>query len=105
MSILKQSLHISITLASFAGFLAGWASLAQAARQTANSSSANLQASVSLPPIQSVDNLLHTISSDPNTTQSYKINPATPTPLPQPTIQPQQPQLFFFAPPVRTKGS
>ena len=36
MNLFKKSLHVWISLTSFAGFLAGWIFLAQAARQTVN---------------------------------------------------------------------
>ena len=106
MNIFKKSLHIWITLASFAGFLAGWAALAQAARQAIKQgvNPDGLQAIMTLPPVHTVDNSLSTLSSNSSTVQTYLINPVTPTPLPQPTPQPQ-PLLLFFKPKLRTGGS
>lgn len=107
MNIFKKSLHLWITLTSFTGFLAGWAFLAQAARQAVTQSVAKPIVSrvmVSLPPVQSVNSLLTIPSSNSNNLQAYRVIPATPTPQPVPTLQPQ-PQVLLFTPPLKTGGS
>jgi len=108
MNAFKKSLHIWITLTSFGGFLTGWACLAQASRQTAKQETAriDLQTIATLPAVQTVDSLLLLNPSSSGAIQTYRIAQATPTPLPQPTLQPvQQPQVLFFTPPLRTGGS
>ena len=110
MNLFKKSLHVWISLTSFAGFLAGWIFLAQAARQTITTSAnlANSQTAISFPTIQTVDNMLHSLPATPGAALAYRIDPATATPVPQPTLVPQptpQPRVQFFAPPIRTGGS
>ena len=109
MNAFKKSLHIWIALTSFGGFLTGWASLAQAARQTAKQQTAqiDLQTIATLPPVQTVDSLLLLNPSSSGAIQTYRIAAPTPTPLPLPTLQPvqQQPKVLFFTPPLRTGGS
>jgi hypothetical protein len=112
MNLFKKSLHVWISLTSFAGFLAGWIFLAQAARQTVNKSTnlAMLQSVVIFPTIQTVDNMLHNLPATQGAALAYKIDPATATPVPQPTLVPlptpqPQPRVQFFAPPIKTGGS
>ena len=111
MTIVKKSIHALITLTSFVGFLAGWAFLAQAARETAKQTANNsgLLTVANLPPIQNVNNMLHTLPSRSSGLQNYSIDPSTPTPEPTvqplPTLAPQQSQTLLFTPPLRTKGS
>jgi hypothetical protein len=64
--------------------------------------SASVQTMVSLAPIPTIDNLSQPATLDTNSMQIFRINPATPTPLPQPTLQPQP---LFFAQPLKTGGS
>jgi hypothetical protein len=110
MNAYKKSIHIWITLTSFAGFLAGWAFLAQAGRQAVKPNTESISAQVinSLPVIQTVNTTLHTLPSNSSFAQGYKVDPATPTPLPQPTLQPPpppQPQISFLKPRLKTSGS
>jgi len=111
MNLFKKSLHVWISLTSFAGFLAGWIFLVQAARQTVNNNTnlASSQNAVVFPTVQTVDNMLHHISFTSGAL-AYKVDPATATPVPQPTLAPQptpqpQPRVLFFAPPIKTGGS
>ena len=110
MKFFKNSLHIWITLTSVAGFLACWASLAQAARAAISPSANQVTAQImtGLPPMPTAVGRLPGMSSNSGAVQSFRINSATPTPYPAPALQPQpQPQPFqqFFAPRLRTRGS
>jgi hypothetical protein len=110
MNLFKKSLHVWISLTSFAGFLAGWIFLAQAARQTVNTTTnlATSQNALVFPTIQTVDNMLHSLPATPGAVLAYKVDQATATPMPQPTLMPlptPQPRVMLFAKPIRTGGS
>ncbi|MEI7845911.1 MAG: hypothetical protein WCK35_08925 [Chloroflexota bacterium] len=81
----KKYLHIWITFTSIASFFFGWAFLAQADRKAAALEAQATRAQVALifPPIPTLENIVEANLSGSGTGQTYRINPATPTPVPQ----------------------
>ena len=83
--MLKKYLHIWITFTSIASFFFGWAFLAQADRQAAALEAQITDSHVALifPPIPTLENIVETNLSSSGAAQTYRINPATPSPVPQ----------------------
>jgi hypothetical protein len=101
-SLCLRDIYIWITLTSIFSFFCGWAVLAQADRQAADLEALATVSQISLifPPIPTLENIVDVSLASTGEAQTFRIDPATPTPVPQ--IQAPRVNLV---PRIRTGGS